>query len=417
VESLPARSALSGKDAVDLFEKCRRFRRARELMEGGIYPYFRPIEQHDCTQAVIDGRTKVMVGSNNYLGLTHDPRVIRAAREATARYGTSCTGSRFLNGTLALHEELERRLARFMKAEAALVFSTGFQVNLGVISTLVGKGDVVLTDRENHASIIDGCRLSFGEMKKFRHDDMEDLERLLRSCPADAGKLIVVDGVFSMNGSITNLAELVEIGRRYACRIMVDDAHGIGVLGKSGRGTIEQFGLLGPEGGVDLVMGTFSKSLASLGGFIAGTEETIHFIKHTARTMMFSASPTPASTAAAMAALEIVEQEPWRIRRLEQIVERVRAAFNALGYDTMGSQTPIVPILIGADEETFAFWKKLDEHGVFANPVVSPASPPGKGLIRTSYMASHTDEEISRVIEVFEILAPVRGRLVRGEVG
>lgn len=394
---------------MDLFDKCRRFRRARELMQSGVYPYFRAIAEHDCTTATVKGRKVVMVGSNNYLGLTHDPRVVGAAQEATERYGTSCTGSRFLNGTLELHEELERRLAAFMKMEAAAVFSTGFMVNLGVLSSLVGKADVILCDRENHASIIDGARLAFGQTRKFRHGDMEDLERLLQECPDDSGKLIVVDGVFSMNGSITNLPAVVELARKYDARVMVDDAHGIGVLGEGGRGTLEHFGMTGDAAcGVDLVMGTFSKSLASIGGFIAGSEEVVHYVKHHARALIFSASPTPANTAAAMAALDIIEQEPWRIEKLHKIVSRVRNTLGQMGYDTMGSETPIVPVLVGSDEDTFGFWKMLDDRGIFANPVVPPATPPGKALIRTSYMATHHDEEIDRVLEVFAELAKLR---------
>jgi 8-amino-7-oxononanoate synthase len=399
---------------VDLYEKCRRFDRARALMDAGIYPYFRAIGEHDCTQATVQGRRVIMIGSNNYLGLTHDPRVVEAAREATLRLGTSCTGSRFLNGTLELHEELERRLARFLKTEAACLFSTGFMVNLGVISALVGKDDIILCDRENHASILDGCRLSFGSTRKFRHDDMEDLERILAACPDSAGRLIVVDGVFSMNGTITNLPAILELAKKYHARVMVDDAHGIGILGAGGRGTLEHFDLLGKPDGVDLIMGTFSKSLASIGGFIAGTAEVVHYIKHTARALIFSASPTPAMTAAAMAALDIIETEPWRISRLNEIVNRARGAFNEMGFDTMGSETPIVPILMGSDEDTFGFWKMLDERGIFANPVVAPGTPVGKGLIRTSYMATHKDEEIQRVIDVFEELARITGRLPSG---
>jgi 8-amino-7-oxononanoate synthase len=401
---------VEGSINVDLFDKCRRFTRVHDLMAAGMYPYFRPIEEHGCTRATIQGREVIMIGSNNYLGLTHDQRVIQAALDATERYGTSCTGSRFLNGTLELHEELERRLARFMRMEAAAVFSTGFMVNLGVIASLVGKNDIILCDRENHASIIDGCRLAFGETRKFRHGDLADLERLLQTCPDEAGKLIVVDGVFSMNGTITDLPSVVALARRYGARVMVDDAHGIGVLGPGGRGTLEHFGLLDlPNcGGVDLVMGTFSKSLASVGGFIAGSASTIHYIKHTARALIFSASPTPANTAAAMAAVGIIEQEPERIRRLHSICNRVRSALNEQGYDTMGSETPIVPIMVGSDEDTFRFWKVLDEHGIFANPVVPPGTPAGKGLIRTSYMATHQDSEIDRVIEVFGIIASQR---------
>jgi len=350
-----------------------------------------------------------MVGSNNYLGLTHDPRVVKAAQEATERYGTSCTGSRFLNGTLALHEQLERRLADFMQMEAAAVFSTGFMVNLGVLSSLVGKSDVIFCDRENHASIIDGARLAFGQTRKFRNGDMDDLDRLLKDCPESAGKLIVVDGVFSMNGSITDVPSVVRLARKHGARVMVDDAHGVGVLGDSGRGTLEHFGMTGdPNCGVDLVMGTFSKSLASIGGFIAGSEEAVHYIKHTARTMIFSASPTPANTAAAMAAVDVIEQEPWRIAKLKRTVNHVRTKLGEMGYDTMGSETPIVPVLIGSDADTFRFWKMLDERGIFANPVVSPATAPGQGLIRTSYMATHREDEIERVLEVFAELASLR---------
>lgn len=400
---------LGNQHQVDLFEKCERFTRAKELMAKGVYPYFRAISKHDCTRATIQGREVIMVGSNNYLGLTHDPRVIEASIEATRRYGTSCTGSRFLNGTLELHEVLEDRLARFMGMESTAVFSTGFMVNLGVVASLVGKGDVVFCDRENHASILDGARLGFGVTRKYRHDDLSELERMLAETPESSGKLIVVDGVFSMNGSISDLPGVVRLAKKYNAKVMVDDAHGIGVLGAKGRGTAEHFGLLDdPNGGVDLVMGTFSKSLASIGGFIAGRADVVHYIKHTARALIFSASPTPANTAAALAALGILEQEPWRMQRLHEISSRVRREFATMGYDTMGSETPIVPVLIGSDEDTFAFWKMLDIHGVFANPVVAPGTPAGKGLIRTSYMATHKDEEITQVLDVFGKLAQQR---------
>ncbi|HYC78305.1 MAG TPA: pyridoxal phosphate-dependent aminotransferase family protein [Planctomycetota bacterium] len=394
---------------MDVFEKCRRYTRAKELIASGYYPYFRALAANECTRATINGREMIMVGSNNYLGLTHDPRVVEAAQVATRDYGTSCTGSRFLNGTLEMHEELERRLAKFLKKEAALVFSTGFQANLGAITALVGKGDVIFCDRENHASIIDGCRLSFGDIRKFKHDDAADLERLLEAAPKSAGKLIIVDGVFSMNGSITDLPAVVALAKRYEARLIVDDAHALGTIGATGRGSLEHFGLLedGPRE-VDLVTGTFSKSLASLGGFVAGRADVIHFIKHQARSLIFSASCTPASTAAALKALEILDAEPQRVDRLRRICDRVRRELNALGYDTMGSQTPIVPVLIGDDWDTFGFWRRLNERGVFANPVVSPATPPGKGLIRTSYMATHEDRDVDRVIEVFAELAKGR---------
>jgi len=396
---------------VDLFDKCSRFTRAKELMAQGLFPYFRALSANESTRARVNGRDMVMVGSNNYLGLTHDPRVVEAAVKVTEEFGTSCTGSRFLNGTLELHEELERRLAKFLNKEAALVFSTGFQANLGAISAIVGKGDVIFCDRENHASIIDGCRLSFGDIRKFRHDDMADLERLLEQTPKSSGKLIIVDGVFSMTGAITNLPGIVKLAKAYGARILLDDAHGVGPLGATGRGTLEHFGLL--ENGaneVDMVSGTFSKSLASLGGFIAGREDVIHYIKHVARPLIFSASCTPASTVAALTSLEILEKEPWRVDRLRNISKRVRTSLNGLGYDTMGSETPIIPVLIGEDIETFLFWKSLDERGVFANPVVPPATPPGKGLIRTSYMATHEDRDIDQVINVFTELADFETR-------
>jgi 8-amino-7-oxononanoate synthase len=403
---------------VDVFEKCRRFTRAKELIASGYYPYFRALAANECTRARINGREMIMVGSNNYLGLTHEPRVVDAAADAVRRFGTSCTGSRFLNGTLEMHEELERRLAKFLGKEAALVFSTGFQANLGAISALVGKGDVIFCDRENHASIIDGCRLSFGDIKKFRHDDLADLRRLLEQTPATAGKIIIVDGVFSMNGTITDLPGVLALAKEFDARLVVDDAHGLGTIGATGRGTLEHYGLL--ENGareVDLVTGTFSKSLASLGGFVAGRESVIHYVKHHARAMIFSASATPASTASALAALEILEAEPQRVRRLGEICDRVRRELGALGYDTMGSQTPIVPALIGDDWDTFVFWRNLTDRGVFANPVVPPATPSGKGLIRTSYMATHEDRDIDRVLEVFAELSKSRPAPAAAEIG
>lgn len=396
---------------MDLFDKCNRFTRAKELMAQGLFPYFRALSANESTRARVNGREMVMVGSNNYLGLTHDPRVVEAAVKATETFGTSCTGSRFLNGTLELHEELERRLAKFLNKESALVFSTGFQANLGTISSIVGKGDVIFCDRENHASIIDGCRLSFGEIRKFRHDDMADLERLLDQTPKSSGKLIIVDGVFSMTGSITNLPGIVRLAKAYGARVLLDDAHGVGPLGATGRGTMEHFDLMdNGDNEIDIVTGTFSKSLASLGGFVAGREDVIHYIKHVARPLIFSAACTPASTAAALASLDILEKEPWRVQRLNTISKRVRTALSGLGYDTMGSETPIIPVLIGEDIETFLFWKSLDERGVFANPVVPPATPPGKGLIRTSYMATHEDRDIDHVINVFTELADFETR-------
>lgn len=383
---------------MDLFDKCRNFTRAQQLRTEGWYPYFKAIESGADSEVVIDGRKLVMIGSNNYLGLTQDSRVKEAARKAIETFGSGCTGSRFLNGTLKLHEELEQRLAKFMKRETALCFSTGFQTNLGTIATVVGKDDFVFTDRANHASIVDGCRLSFGRTVKFKHNDLNDLERLLKRHPNSSGKLIVADGVFSMEGDISDLPNLVKLAEKYEARIMLDDAHSIGVLGKHGRGTGEHFDL---ENKVDIVMGTFSKSFASLGGFIAGDAYVIDYIKHHARALIFSASMPPAATASVLAALDIIEQEPQRIECLWKNTRKMKAGFDALGFDTGKSVTPIIPILVGDDMKTFAFWKLLFDNGIFANPVITPAVPPGQGRIRTSYMATHTDAELDHVVEVF----------------
>ncbi|MDZ7292684.1 MAG: pyridoxal phosphate-dependent aminotransferase family protein [candidate division KSB1 bacterium] len=383
---------------MDLFDKCRSFTRAQEAREGGWYPYFKAIESGADSEVMIDGRKLIMVGSNNYLGLTQDPRVKQAAQKAIEEFGSGCTGSRFLNGTLKLHEELEYRLAKFMKREAALCFSTGFQTNLGTIATLVGKDDVIFSDRANHASIVDGCRLSYGHTVKFKHNDLNDLERLLKKHSNAGGKLIVADGVFSMEGDIIDLPNLVKLAEKYEARIMLDDAHSIGVLGKHGRGTGEHFGLADK---VDIVMGTFSKSFASLGGFIAGDAYVIDYVKHHARSLIFSASMPPAATATVLAALDIIEQEPERIQKLWRNVHKMKTGFDALGFDTGKSVTPIIPILVGEDMQTFAFWKLLYDNGIFTNPVITPAVPPGEGRIRTSYMATHTDEELDRVLETF----------------
>lgn len=382
-----------------LLDKCNNFTRAKEVMAMGIYPYFRAIDSGADTEVYIEGRKLIMLGSNNYLGLTQHPKVIEAAVEATRKYGSGCTGSRFLNGTLTIHEELEERLAQFMKRDAAIVFSTGFQTNQGTISTIVGKDDLVYADRQNHASIVDGCRLAFGKTLKFKHNDMADLERLLTNHNNQAaGKLIVVDGVFSMEGDIINLPPLVELAKKYNANVMVDDAHSIGVLGPNGRGTASHFGL---ENDVDITMGTFSKSLASLGGFISGSEAVIHYIKHHARAFIFSASPTPAAVASVLAALDILESEPERVDLLWRNIRKMKKAFNDLGYDIGNSNSAIVPLVIGEDLDTFKFWRMLYDEGVFTNPAISPAVEPGRGLIRTSYMATQTDEILDRVIEIF----------------
>ncbi len=391
-------SSMAVKKSPDIFEKCLKFTRAKELMSHGLYPYFRVIESAQDPEVIMNGRKMIMVGSNNYLGLTNHPKVKEAAINAVKKYGSGCAGSRFLNGTLDIHVELENKLARFMRKEAALVFSTGFQVNLGVISALIGKDDVVIIDKMDHASIIDGCRLSYGEVKKFRHNDMSDLTRVLKD-NEDRGKLIVVDGVFSMEGDIANLPEIVGLAKKYGARIMVDDAHGIGVLGKTGRGTAEHFGL---EKEVDLLMGTYSKSLASIGGFIAGSESAIHYIKHFARPLIFSASPPPASIAAVSAAVDIIENEPERRERLWKNTKKMLKGFKDLGFEIGPSETPIIPIIVEENEVAFKMAMMLQEEGVFANVAVSPAVPNGRALIRTSYMATHTDEHLDVVLNAFK---------------
>ncbi|KAF0183969.1 MAG: glyA1 [Nitrospirae bacterium] len=383
---------------MDLFEKCYKFTAAKELQQAGIYPFFRMIESAQDPVVTMNGRKMIMIGSNNYLGLTNHPKVKEAAIDAIKRYGTGCAGSRFLNGTLDIHVQLEEKLARFMRREAALIFSTGFQVNLGVISALVGKDDVVIIDKMDHASILDGCRLSYGEVKRFRHEDMADLERLLAE-KNGRGTLVVVDGVFSMEGDIIDLPKVLELCRKYGARLMVDDAHGIGVLGKTGRGTGEHFGL---EQEIDLVMGTYSKSLASIGGFIAGNADIVHYIKHFARSLIFSASPPPASVAAVSAALDIIDSEPERLAQLWKNTHKMNNGFRALGFETGPTETPIIPVIVGADETAFTMAIMLQEAGVFANVAVSPAVPPGKAIMRTSYMATHTDEQLDAVLSAFE---------------
>ena len=383
---------------MDIFTKCSQFTAAREAEEAGLYPYFIPLTENEGNEAEFRGHRLIMCGSNNYLGLTTHPKVKQAAIDAVERFGTSCTGSRFLNGTLELHEQLENELAEWVRKPAALVFSTGMQVNLGTISSLVMKGDYVILDKDDHASIVDGACLSRGTRKRFRHQDMEDLERVLASLPLDAGKLVVVDGLFSMEGDIAPLPEIIPLCKKYKARLMVDDAHAIGVLGE-GRGTAEHFGVVDD---VDLIMSTFSKSFASLGGFIAGDQEVIHYIKHFARSLIFSASIPPANAAAALAALQVMRDEPERIERLNNNASYMRDGFNQLGFDTGNSETPVVPIIIGDDQLTFITWKLLFDNGVFVNPVISPAVAPGRQLLRTSYMASHTADHLNEVLEIFE---------------
>ena len=381
---------------MDLFDKCYNFKEADEIRSAGLYPYFQPISSEQDTEVIINGKRVLMLGSNSYLGLTVHPKVKEAAIKAIEKYGTGCAGSRFLNGTLDIHEELEERLAAFVNKEDALLFSTGFQANLGAISGLVGKGEYVILDKSDHASIVDGSRLSYGTVKRFLHNDMESLEKVLSSIELDAGKLIVVDGVYSMDGDIANLPEMVKLKKKYNARLMVDDAHAFGVIGKNGRGTANHFGL---DDEVDIIMGTFSKSFASLGGFVASDKEVIDYLRHFARSVIFSASITPASTAAVLAALDIMENEPELIDKLWANTERMRKGVVEMGYDIGTSCTPIIPLVVGDNETVLKMRRMLFDEGLFVNPVLSPAVPPNRALIRLSLMATHTFEQIDFALD------------------
>lgn len=394
---------------LDIFDKCFNFEDAKRVKAAGYYPYFHPIQSAPGDEVVVDGRKCIMIGSNNYLGLVSHPAVKEAAAKAAMEYGTGCTGSRFLNGTLDLHLELEHKLAEFVGKERALVFSTGFQTNLGTISCLAGKRDAIIIDRQVHACIVDGCRLSYGKVYKFTHNDMADLERVMANARREhqsGGIMLVVDGVFSMEGDIIDLPSVVEICKKYHARILVDDAHSVGVLGKTGAGTAEHFGLTDD---IDLIMGTFSKSFAGIGGFVAGANDVIDYIQHNARTMIFSASIPPAAAAAVLAALDIMKKEPDRRERLWQNAQRIMRDFRALGLNIGHTATPIVPIIVGDDHRCFSFWKLLLENGLFTNPVVAPAVAPGGALIRTSYTATHTDEQLDRVVETVGRIAKQMG--------
>jgi 8-amino-7-oxononanoate synthase len=385
---------------MDIFDKCIKFadQDVRRLRESGNYFYFRKIQSPQDSEVIVGGRRVIMVGSNNYLGLTCHPRVQEAAIKAVEKYGSGCAGSRFLNGNLEIHEAFEEKLARFFKKQAALVFATGYQTNLGTISALLGRRDTAILDQYNHASIIDGCRLSFGLAKKYRHNDMKDLQHVLEATRG-RGQLIIMDGVFSMEGDIAELPSIIALAKPYGARIMVDDAHGIGVLGKTGRGTAEHFGL---EDQVDLIMGTYSKSLAAVGGFVAGDRVTIDYIKHLARSLMFSASLPPASVAAASTALDLIDEDPGLLEQLWRNTRRMLNGYRALGYDTGRSETPIIPIMIRDDTKTYAMCRLLFDEGVFVNPIVSPAVPAGRELLRTSFMATHTDSQLDQVLSAFE---------------
>lgn len=384
--------------ANDIFAKAYDFTKAEEIKSEGLYPYFKPLQATDGTTVQIDGREVIMAGSNNYLGLTNDPRVIKAARDVIKVYGTGCTGSRYLNGTLDLHLELEEKLAEFMNKDACVLFSTGYQTNEGAIQTIAGRRDVIFSDKDNHACIVTGTLVSNAKTMRFQHNDMEQLEKLLKRADEQAGKIIVSDGVFSMSGTIAKVPELVKLKNRFDARLYLDDAHAIGVIGDGGRGSASTFNLMDE---VDLISGTFSKSFASLGGFLVGDEEVIEFIRHNSPAHIFSASMPPANVATVLKALEILQEETWRLDRLQEISDYMRNSLQDMGFNVWSSQTPIIPVVIGGMKQCFQFWKGLFEAGVYVNAVVPPGVPQGQSLVRTSYMATHTDDHLNRILEGF----------------
>ena len=387
-----------------VFKKCYAFEDANEARQAGLYPFFKPIQRNSGTKVYIDDRELLMAGSNNYLGLANDPRLKEAAESVVEQYGTSCSGSRFMNGTLDLHEQLEVELADFVKKDAALCFTTGYQTNLGAISAVLGKGDHIISDKYNHASIMDAVFLTTGmkrniNLHRYKHNNMEELERILKRIPRNAGKLIVTDGVFSMEGDITELVKIRELADAYKAGIYLDEAHAIGVIGKTGRGTCEHYE---NDSLADIIMCTFSKSFGSIGGFVAGSAEVIDYIKHMSRPLIFSASMPPANIAAARKALEIIKTEPERVHRLQAIAKKMISGFKSIGFNVGTAVTPVVPLIIGNNEKTFMFWKNLYERGIYVNPVISPAVPPKRSLIRTSYMSIHKDDELDWLLEVAE---------------
>jgi 8-amino-7-oxononanoate synthase len=386
----------------DLFLKCRQYRESSDARAQGFYPYFRTIEAAHGNHVVCDGEEKIMIGSNNYLGLAHDPRVVEAACKATEEYGSGCTGSRLLNGSLRIHEELEEALADFLDREAVLLFSTGFFANQGALSALTEEGDVIFCDRENHASIIDGCNFAPAKLIPFRHNSPESFANRVKRAAPNAGRLLVVDGVFSMSGDIANLPPMIETAKRSHCRVYVDEAHALGVIGPRGRGTAHHFGV---NDEVDIVMGTFSKSLGSMGGFIAGCEEMVEYLRHRARCLIFTASLAPAVTGGVLKALQIMQEEPERIDMLWRNTRKMHEGFKSIGFKIGSTQSPIVPILIGSERNAFRFAQRLFEEGVFATPAIYPAVRYGEAIVRTSYMATHTDEDLDRVLEIFARLA------------
>lgn len=387
---------------MDLFTKCIEFTRADEIKALGVYPYFRPIEENEGPVVQIEGRKIIMAGSNNYLGLTAHPKVVEAAVKAVEKYGTGCSGSRYLTGTLDLHIELEERLAKFFNAESVLLFTTGYLTAQGVIPTLVGRNEYIISDKDNHACIIAGnlmAKGATGNFLRYKHNDMDDLQRVIEKVPADAAKFIVSDGVFSTGGEIVDLPRLNEIAKKHKARIMIDDAHSVGVIGKGGRGTASEFNL---ENEIDLTMGTFSKTFASLGGFVAGPERVINFIKHYSLALIFSASPTPAAVAAALAALDVLEKEPERVQKLISNANYMRTNLKAKGFNVIEGRTAIVPVIVGNDELAFKMWKLLYDSGVFVNVFIAPGVPEGRQMMRTSYMATHKKEHLDEIIHQFE---------------
>jgi 8-amino-7-oxononanoate synthase len=398
----------------DVFQKCVEFTRADEVKKLGMYPYFRAVEESEGPVVQMEGRKVIMAGSNNYLGLTGDPRVREAAKAAVDKYGTSCSGSRYLTGTIDLHIELEDRLAKFLGYESCLLYSTGYQTALGVVSGLVSKGDYVISDKENHACIVNGALLAKGAMAEFvryKHNDMADLERVLAKIPDSAGKFIVTDGVFSVTGSIVNLPGIVKLAKQYGARILVDDAHSTGVIGKGGRGTASHFGITDQ---VDMTMGTFSKTFASLGGFVAGPERVINYLKHNSPALIFSASPTPASCGAALKALEILEQEPQLVDQLVNNAAKARQGLRAEGFHVLDGQTGIVPVIVGSLENALVMWKQLYDRDVFVNAFIPPGVPPNMSMMRTSYMSTHEDTHLNRIIEVFTSVGKELGYIGAG---
>ncbi|MDR9418902.1 aminotransferase class I/II-fold pyridoxal phosphate-dependent enzyme [Gracilimonas sp.] len=394
----------------DIFSKAFNFTKADEVKEMGLYPYFKPLEATDGTIVEIEGNKVIMAGSNNYLGLTNDQRTIKAAQEALTKYGTGCTGSRYLNGTLDSHLELEEKLANFMGKEGCVLFSTGYQTNEGSIQTIAGRNDIIFSDKDNHACIVVGTLVSNAKTVRYQHNDMDQLRKLLERSDPDAGKIIVTDGVFSMSGTLANVPELVKLAKEFNARLYLDDAHAIGVVGDGGRGSASVFGLTDE---VDLISGTFSKSFASLGGFIVGDKPVIEFIRHHSPAHIFSASMPPANVATVLKALEILEEEPWRLERLEEISNYMRTELKNLGFNVWNSQSPIIPVVIGEMMKCFEFWKDLFEAGVYTNAVVPPAVPKGQSLLRTSYMASHTDEHLDQILEAFRKIGLKHGIIDR----